>query len=231
MKATVFFLIFGFFAPWVGAQTLPSAQDVERKMQELKAIIPSTIDRAAKDSGTAARRVQPTSEQARLPTKPVLDPATVARQYAEVSQPSNPADKATPVMVFVSLSMPTESLKQLARESARSGVPLLVRGLKYGVGQENVRRGLQELRPYSEIGATILVHPEAFDNYSVSVVPTFVVDPDASAGCADGLCPTRARRVVGEVTLQFALEEIAQDGGDAGRIARDTATALRRSAR
>lgn len=217
--------------PCAGAQTLPTTQDVERKMQEMRAIMPATIDRAAKESGTAARRVQPTPAQAALPTKPVLDPAAVARQYAEVSQPSNPADKATPVMIFVSLSMPPESLKQLSRDSARSGVPLLVRGLKYGVGQQNVRRGLEELRPYSEIGATILVHPEAFENYSVSVVPTFVVDPDASAGCADGLCASRARRVVGEVSLQFAMEEISQAGGDAGRIAREAAAALRRSAR
>jgi len=107
----------------------------------------------------------------------------------------------------------------------------MVRGLKYGVGVDNIRRGLAELQPYAELGATILIHPEGFDQYSVTVVPTFVVDPEASSGCADGRCTARAQRVIGEVTLEFALDEFSRHGGEVARIARDASSSLKRARR
>lgn len=228
MKRLVFLLASCVPLTVANAQSSPSPADVERKMQELRATIPALIERAEREAAVSARRVTPTSEQAKLPGKAVLDPAQLAKQFQQIQDPRNPADKALPAMVFVSLSMPSETLKVLARDSALSGVPLLVRGLKYGVGQDNIRRGLEELRPYAELGANILVHPEAFETYGISAVPAFVVDPDAASGCADGQCASRAKRVVGEVTLEYAMGEIGQGRGEAARLAQEAVALLRR---
>jgi conjugal transfer pilus assembly protein TrbC len=213
----------------VHSQSMPSQADIDRKLGELRKQLPDQLDRAQQQAGVVKREVRPDT------TPPVQRPASAGDPAALASRFSNDAarqvvkedDRGAPVMVFVSLSMPRESLRRLAADSARAGVPMLFRGLKYGVGPGAVPRGLAELKPYVELGASILIDPEPFQAYSVDVVPAFIV-AERPAGCSENGCQAGAAKVVGDVTLAYAMAQLTERTDGVGRLARDVAARLPR---
>jgi conjugal transfer pilus assembly protein TrbC len=201
---------------------VPSQEQIERRMGELGRSIPQQLEEAARRAGLQDRGVA----LDRLPAGPQsgADLERLAGQYGAAAAQASPRQRAA-VMVFVSLSMPHESLRRLASEAAQAGVPLYFRGLRYGFGPGKTQRGLIELRPLVELGASVQIHPEAFEQYGVRTVPTFVVDAGAEPGCAGQQCKAVVAAVRGDVSLRYALQRIADGGDEAAGVARD---ALRR---
>ena len=70
-------------------------------------------------------------------------------------------------MVFISLSMPKETLKSLYQESDAQNITLVLRGLK-----ENSFKKTAEYLKALEI--SVQIDPELFKKYQISKVPTFV---------------------------------------------------------
>lgn len=149
------------------------------------------------------------------------DPAELAKLFNEAKRGETHQD-AAPVMMFASTSMPRESLLSMARASRKAGVPIYIRGLPHGMTGTGLKRSLEALRPYVEAGADLQVHPEMFTYYKVRAVPAVVVTSQPKIGCTDDTCAASYVKVVGDVTLQYALDQVAPRTDEIGQVARKT---------
>jgi type-F conjugative transfer system pilin assembly protein TrbC len=96
------------------------------------------------------------------------------------------------MMIFISLSLPDETLKQLYRDSQRSVIPtkLVLRGLY----QDSFLRTAERLK---ELGIQVQMHPELFERYHITAVPSFVFIRSKQAPI----------RLQGSISLSFALAQ------------------------
>ena len=174
----------------------------------------SIIDRALERAGEAAR-------QSARQTVPGSSGETPAPLPAERHAPSLAAGRAnTPeILLFTSLSVPAASWRQWAREAARIGAPLVMRGVAEGSLRATVKR-IGDRLGGAEAG--VAIDPRLFRLFGVTRVPAVVVVPGGvpacrSRGCSDDPAPPHDR-VTGNIGLAAALEAIAAEGS-AGRDA------------
>ena len=170
----------------------------------------SVIDRALGRAGEAARQTVPGSSR-----------ETPAPLPAERHAPSLAAGRAnTPeILLFTSLSVPAASWRQWARDAARIGAPLVMRGVAEGSLRATVKRIGGRL---GGAEAGVAIDPRLFRLFGVTRVPAVVVVPGGvpacrSRGCSDDPPPPHDR-VTGNIGLAAALEAIAAEGS-AGRDA------------
>lgn len=130
------------------------------------------------------------------------DPAAIAEQFRQAQADTAPRGPA--LLVFVSFSMPPDSLVRLAQQAKQADGVLVFRGLAGASLREMVAR----VQPLAKTGAAIQINPEAFTRFGVSVVPTFAL-ADSAEPCGDGVCEASVQRVAGDVTLEHALERLA----------------------
>lgn len=229
----------------------PSLPEIERRMRELQASPPTAPSPAAAAAMSAAEearvkalanaRTAPITmpdgvvlpqRQGPTPTASEIrdtgsNPEDLAKLYAQLER-GETHDDAWPVMIFASLSMPEANLLALARASSRSGVPLVFRGLRFGMKAEGLQRGLLALKPYIVAGANVQLHPELFEYYDIAAVPTIVVTGRPKVGCSDDRCDADFVRLVGDVSLDYALDQVASRRDDIGSEARKILARLRR---
>ncbi len=170
----------------------------------------SILDRALKRAGEAARQTVPgrSGETSPLPAE---------RHAGELS---GPRSGSAEVLVFTSLSVPAASWRQWAHEAARTGAPLVLRGVGEGGLRATVKR-IGEMLGGAEAG--VAIDPRLFRLFGVTRVPAVVVVPGGvppcrSRGCADDSAPPHDL-VTGNIGLKAALEAVA----DEGSVARDAA--------
>ena len=123
------------------------------------------------------------------------------------------------VLLFTSLSVPAASWRASARDAARIGAPLVLRGVAGASLPETARRIAVRLE---NAKAGVAIDPRLFRLFEIERVPTVVVVPGGvppcrSRGCAED-APPQFDRVSGNLSLAAALEAIAAEG-DAGRSA------------
>ena len=174
----------------------------------------SIVDRALERAGDAAR-------QSAGQTVPGSSRETTAPLPAERHAPSLAAGRAnTPeILLFTSLSVPAASWRQWAREAARIGAPLVMRGVAEGSLRATVKRIGGRL---GGAEAGVAIDPRLFRLFGVTRVPAVIVVPGGvpacrSRGCSDDPAPPHDR-VTGNIGLAAALEAIAAEGS-AGRDA------------
>lgn len=130
--------------------------------------------------------------------------------YADCdSQALTPAIETEPqLLIFVSLSMPEQSLKLWAEQAEKIKGKLLLKGFV----DDSLQATIDEtLRIFKEPKADFLVHPEAFEKFNIDKVPAVVIaSPD---DCLEDDCPAPAFDVVyGDNSLEDALNKIASSG-------------------
>lgn len=121
-----------------------------------------------------------------------------------------------PLMIFVSSSIPKNSLKDLMIQAKQSGGILVFRGV---IGSlKNTQEFLAEI---SRENVSAIIDPRLFDIFQVKLVPTFVVLSNATQDCVENDCQFTPRhdRITGNITLKYALEQIEAAKGDAGSTA------------
>ncbi|MEZ9839542.1 type-F conjugative transfer system pilin assembly protein TrbC [Vibrio sp. 10N.261.52.C11] len=131
----------------------------------------------------------------------------------------NPNKKAQGVMVFVSLSMPDNALRQLLKQSQQYQVPLVIRGV-LPEGMVPTTSRIMDLLEASDEGEAIeggfAISPQWFRQFNITHVPVFVAIGDA---CNEASCPKNAYDMVyGNLSLPNALTILSQ--GDVGHIAK-----------
>ena len=123
------------------------------------------------------------------------------------------------VLLFTSLSVPAASWRASARDAARIGAPLVLRGAAGGSLPETARRIAGRLGD-AKVG--VAIDPRLFRLFGIERVPAVVVVPGGvppcrSRGCAED-APPPFDQVGGNLSLAAALEAIAAEG-DVGRSA------------
>ena len=217
------------------AQALPSMDVLRDAMRQAQA-------QASRDMDDAARRSQGTTGTAPAPRPSLpdvrkigaaasqgVDPGRLAERYQALSEPGGEAPPE--LIVFVSLSMPEESLRRLGEQARRAGAVLVFRGLKFGIQHGGWTASMAALKPLAQTGATLQIQPALFSRYQVSVVPTVLVDAAPKAGCQVDACASQAAWVTGDVSLDYALERLAARPGAMGALAQSHLDRLRHAER
>jgi len=140
-----------------------------------------------------------------------IDLEALARQGARlpIESPTEAAPKpASTLRIFVTLDMPTASLRLLAAQAARIGAPLVLRGLK----DRSMRATLAAIGRITGTGqAGWLIDPDAFTRYGIDKAPTFVVNEEVSAtpSCT-GACRASEdwTAIAGDVSVDYGIEAI-----------------------
>ena len=177
---------------------------------ELGAWTRSMIERALERAGGTAPGTDTDGQTSAAPLPAENRAASVAAGLA--GRPNAPE-----ILVFMSLSVPAVSWEQWARDAARFGALLLLRG----VGETGFRATVRQVG--SRLGghdAGVAIDPRLFRLFGIERVPAVVavpggVPPCASRGCGGDASPPHDR-VTGNIGLAAALEAIAAEG-DAGR--------------
>ena len=168
----------------------------------------STLDRALGRAGGTARQTLPGASE------PSAVPLPAERHADGFSEPRSGTAK---ILIFTSLSVPAASWRQWAREAARTGAPLVLRGVGEG-GLPATAKRIGERLGGAEVG--VAIDPRLFRLFGIERVPAVVVVPGGvppcrSRGCADDPAPPHDRNA-GNIGLLAALEAVAEEG-DAGR--------------
>ena len=127
----------------------------------------------------------------------------------------NPNRAPRGVMVFVSLTMPDTSLKQLLRQSAHTDVPLIIRGvLPQGFKATTTRIaqlvGISTKKP---IDSGFAISPEWFKQFNIQRVPAFVSIKDGHCLPKQPCSSSDYDIVYGNISMYQALRFLEQ--GDA----------------
>ena len=149
---------------------------------------------------------------------PGVDLAEIAQQFEGMQAAAAVQKPARDLLIFVSSSMPMETLLLLGRQAKKAGAIMVFRGLRKGLEKGSARDMQMFLQPIVDTRANVQVDPESFGKYQVEVVPTFIL-ANRSGACAEGVCAAEASSVEGDVSLEFALRHLTRQGGDVEALA------------
>ena len=177
----------------------------------------SIVERALKRAGEAAR--QSAGQSVPGSSRESAAPLPAERHAARTADGLAGRGNTPEIILFTSLSVPAASWRQWARDAARIGAPLVMRGVAEGSLRATVKR-IGDRLGGAEAG--VAVDPRLFRLFGVTRVPAVVVVPGGvppcrSRGCSGDPAPPHDR-VTGNIGLAAALETIAVEG-DVGRDA------------
>ena len=194
-------------------ETLQGAESAGDLSEWVRSVIGDSLKRAGAVAGESADPgATDTPERAAAPLS--------AERHAPVAAAALSArPNSGEVLIFMSLAVPAPSWSQWAREAARTGAPLVLRGALPAGLRATVTEIGQRLDGHD---AGVAIDPRLFRLFGVERVPAVVAVPGgvpacASRGCADD-APPPFDAVSGNIGLAAALETIAAEG-DAGRAA------------
>ena len=179
----------------------------------------SIIDRALKRAGEAAR--QSAGQTVPGSSRETAAPLPAERHAARTAEGLSRRGSTPEVLLFTSLSVPAASWRQWARDAARIGAPMVLRGVAAGSLRATVKRIGERLGGHD---AGVAIDPRLFRLFGIERVPAVVVVPGGvppctSRGCAGDPAPPHDR-VTGNIGLVAALEAVAADGSAGRDVAR-----------
>ena len=167
----------------------------------------SILDRALERAGETARQTIPGSTA----------PLPAERHAGSIAGSAAGRAGTAEILIFTSLSVPAASWRQWAHEAARTGAPLVLRGVGEGGLPETAKR-IGERLGGAEAG--VAIDPRLFRLFGIERVPAVAVVPGGvpaceSRGCSSDPAPPHDL-VAGNIGLVAALEAVAAEG-EAGR--------------
>ncbi|MDE2095196.1 MAG: type-F conjugative transfer system pilin assembly protein TrbC [Burkholderiales bacterium] len=221
---------------WAAPTVAVTDADIERAKQSQPAITDQDIERARQrhrmpsDAELSRVPVPSTPRIEALPqpaSRIPIDLGALARGFdAQAGQPALQAPSGPGLLVFISFAMPEATLARLVEQAARARASLVLRGLVDGSLTKTVTRvqGLIGSRQVS-----VQIDPQAFDRFSVTQTPTFVLVRDGALpqSCAAGMCfATDAYAMAaGDVSLDYVLAFFQRS---APKLARDAGVFAKR---
>ncbi len=214
------------------AQTVDGVdvQAVKKRAADLAAEAQAFVDQV-KDRGdqfredAAATRASGTENMRRvaaqdLPKGPAgpVDFDEIVRGAAQNASANG--GEAPQFIAFASLSMPDDALKQLVRDTAAAGGVVVFRGFPNNSAKEFVAR-LSKVVDKGQL-ASIGIDPRLFRAFEVQAVPTYVTVSSDFDLCAGFSCATKVPpydRMIGNVTVEYALSTFAEGNGPGARVA------------
>ena len=134
-------------------------------------------------------------------------------------------------MVFVSTSMPEQALKRIIADTSAAGGVVVFRGFPGNSGKAFIA-ALSKVVTKDQQFASIGIDPRLFRAFNVDAVPAMVVTSTDFTPC-DGLTcrsePPPFDRIVGNVTVRYALETFSDANGPGALIAKTALANLGRA--
>ena len=162
-----------------------------------------------------------------LPALPAPDPAQLAKMQRDLrtllAHPEAPtlaqAGKGPsdpPPLIFVSFSIPDDDLRALLREAAKTGSPVVLRGMVDNSMKRTVERlGAllgKDTASSSEPSPSLAIDPTLFERFKIDHVPAFVLPASTADPCTPSGCPTPDHlKLAGDVSLSYALGVMARE--------------------
>jgi conjugal transfer pilus assembly protein TrbC len=170
------------------AQGLPADKALDEAMQAQR-------DRSAKITSRAQgmpnQQTMPNIDASKLKN---ADPSRIIEQYQTLKDGVETAQREEGFLIFVSLSMPKESLNRLVDQAIKYKAPLVIRGTLNDSLATTVAKVSEVLNKRE---AEFQIDPRLFTRFSIATVPAFVaISPD------NGKWAT----VLGDVSAGYALE-------------------------
>jgi conjugal transfer pilus assembly protein TrbC len=207
-------------------------QAVQKKADATAADAQAFVDEIKRRSNAVAGDARETVTQGQDNHERYADAAGKAvgaseldRMMADVTGKGQNGD-APQFIVFASLSMPPESLKPLIRDTGQAGGAVVFQGFP-GNSMKAFQQGITRVVDQGQETKAIGIDPRLFRAFNVTTVPAFVVvtsDFDLCDGLGCKTTPPPHDRMMGNVTVRYALETFAGGGGPGARVA---ATALK----
>jgi len=194
--------------------------DIERARREIPTVTEQDIELARQkyalpgDAGNQSAPLNsPNLEALPQPATSVpVDLEALARGYAGQSDAMTQAQGLATgpgLFIFVSLTMPRATLQGLVDQAARAKAAIVIRGFANGSLRDTVAQ-VQGLIGKQQVA--IQIDPLAFDRFTISKVPSFVLVRDGTrpVACASGTCAPADSflRSTGDVSLDYALEHM-----------------------
>ncbi len=129
--------------------------------------------------------------------------------------------EAPQLIAFASLSMPPQALKQLIRDTARAGGVVAFRGFPNNSMREFTERLGKVVDRQGDL-ANVGIDPRLFRAFKVETVPTYVAVSSDFDLCSGFSCRTQVPphdRLVGNVTVEYALTSFAEGRGPGAAVA------------
>lgn len=183
----------------------------------------------SRDAGMANMQRVAKSELPKGPAGPVDFDEIVA---GAASNATAGKGEAPQFIVFASLSMPPQSLKKLIADTARAGGVVVFRGFPNNSMKEFAGR-LGKIVDRQDDFANVGIDPRLFRAFDVQAVPTYVAVSSDFDLCAGFSCQTKVPpydRLVGNVSVEYALEQFADGNGPGARIAAVGLSNMRKTA-
>lgn len=161
----------------------------------------------------------PKVEAVPKPAAPAPDIASIAEKYKHLGQAPIPQNGQPDLLVMVSLSMPKEALERTVQQAERAGATLVFRGLK---GDSMTKMGEEIKAIVGSRSVSAVVHPPAFQQFSVTRVPAIVIARPEAGNVLDNGCskPETFVKVSGDVSLDYALDYIERKSPAWAAVAR-----------
>lgn len=115
-----------------------------------------------------------------------------AGQKTDDSLPEEDDKKYPDLLIFVSTSMPDETIKALAAQARPHGGKIVFRGLIGGSFKEMALK-------LKHLGVESLIDPTLFVKHKVEMVPTFI---------------TKKHRLTGNVSVSYVMEKFGEEKND-----------------
>lgn len=144
---------------------------------------------------------------------------------------SQPAGQAPQLIVFASLSMPPEALRQLIRDTAAAGGVVVFRGFPNN-SMKAFASALGKVVDEQDQLANVGIDPRLFRAFDVQAVPTYVAVSSDFDLCDGFSCRTAVPphdRMTGNVTVDYALTTFADANGPGARVAAIGLAQMRKS--
>lgn len=145
--------------------------------------------------------------------------ALLANPQRTAPQGPTAGDGDPPPLVFISFSMPDDSLRALLRDTVHTGSPLVLRGMVDNSMKRTVER-LGDLlgtgKPGKDVvdglAPSLAIDPTLFERFRVDKVPAFILPLEAAAPCTPSGCPVPDHlKLAGDVSLVYALGVMARE--------------------
>ena len=128
--------------------------------------------------------------------------------HKEFKHKHHPWANLPTLLIFVSASIPENSLKEIVASTRAVGGVLVLRGMVEG----SLTKTAAFIHNLHTQGVAAIIHPKLFADLQVQSVPTYVLFTKEDGVCKLGECLPQHDAVVGNVSLQYALELMNKQG-------------------
>lgn len=198
--------------------SMPSQDDVAKAMEKAREALAKTTggEKQQNQAASASSSGMPNVDVLPKPAAQAPDIASIAEKYKDVgralAQQQQRKASRVDLLVLVSLSMPKEALERIIGQAERAQATLVFRGLK---GDSMIRMTEEIQSLIGKRNINIAIHPPAFQQFSVTRVPSVVLAKGDASNVMENGCAKADSfvKVAGDVSLDYALDYIERRSG------------------